>query len=84
MSYVLRNIFTQVTPYIKMENINFSCASIICRSYSIVKRDVATKIFYLETVCIYVQQKKKNCQFTPLHILRFHIVKNYNNFIVVT
>jgi len=63
MSCVLSNSFTQVTTYIKMENIHLSCASIICRSYSVVKRVVATKIFYLEAVCIYVQWKKN----LPIH-----------------
>ena len=77
------NSFTQVTTYIKMENIHLSGASIICRSYSVAKCVVATKIFYLEVVCIYVQWGG-TCQFTPLHIRRFHIVKNYNNFIVIT
>jgi len=35
MSYVLRHVFTQVTIYIKMENIHLSCAAIVCRSYSV-------------------------------------------------
>jgi len=64
MSCVLRNSFTQVTTYIKMENIHLSCASIICRSYSVVKRVVAAKIFHLEVVCIYVQWKGWNL---PIH-----------------